>query len=539
MGEPTHTAPHGAGLGSISDAAERRRLEALHGLGILDTPFEERFNRITRTAARLFGVPTAAVTLVDVNRQWFKACVGLDERESSLEVSLCAIAIRGSGPLVIEDAAADPQFASHPAVTPDDGVRFYAGHPLHLPGGEIPGTLCVFDSQPRSFSSEDAEALHDLAEIVEQELTSEGTEELLGELVRTTARIRAVAGAALEGIVVLAPDGRVEFANEAAAAALGHDSGGLEGIDLHAAVHAGASYCDEGCALARAIERAEPVALGRETFHRDDGVAMPVEVAAAPVVERGDVTGIVLTFADITERVELERVKDELTAHVTHDLRSPLTTIRGFTELVREGVEGERRARLDAVLRATGRLEALINDLLALSELDDPTADVVREPVDVAAQVRELAHDLGAQAASNGLRIEVQAPKPILVTGDPAKLERALANLVSNAVKFSPDGGTVSIRAAVGEGTCAVAVSDQGPGVPPEEIGRLGTRFFRASTSEGVKGTGLGLAITREVAEHHGGEMRVESELGAGSTFTVELPLADEPLRADEGRTAV
>ena len=246
------------------------------------------------------------------------------------------------------------------------------------------------------------------------------------------------------------------------------------------------------------------------------------------MVERDEVTGIVVTFGDISEQVELERMKDEFSAHVTHDLRSPLTTIRGFTEMVREGdeVSDEVRGQLDAVLRGTKRLEDLIDDLLTVAKLDSTEADDVRAPVDVAALARSLAEDLAAEAATRSLRIEVEAPDRLEVVANADQLERALANLTSNAVKFSPDGGTVSIRVGADGERCRVAVSDQGPGIPADEIEQLGTRFFRASTSDGVKGTGLGLAITREVAESHGGALRVESALGEGSTFTVELPLS-------------
>ena len=519
------------GVGSFTDEAERRRIESLRALGILDSPFEERFDRITRTAARLFDVPMAAVTLVDVNRQWFKACIGIEDRETSREVSLCSIAIGGGGgPLVIEDAKTDPRFADHGAVTEDPWVRFYAGQPLRLPDGEIPGTLCVFDSRPRSFSQADADALSDLARLVERELTSEGVEEMLGELVRTTARVRAVADAAAEGIIVLTPAGKIEFANDSAESMLGYDQGALADLDFHAAVHANGSDsgCDGHCSLSRAIAAVEALPAERGTFCLAGGSCIPVEVAAEPVVERDEVTGIVVTFGDISEQVELERMKDEFSAHVTHDLRSPLTTIRGFTEMVREGdeVSDEVRGQLDAVLRGTKRLEDLIDDLLAVAKLDSAEADGPREPVDIAALARQLAGDLGAEAKSRSLRIEVDAPDRLEVMANADQLERALANLTSNAVKFSPDGGVVAIRVSADGDRCRVAVSDQGPGIPAEEIERLGTRFFRASTSGGVKGTGLGLAITREVAESHGGALRIESVLGEGSTFAVELPLS-------------
>ena len=514
-------------IGLISDAAERKRIEALHALGILDTPFEERFDRVTRLATRFFGVPKAAVTLIDVNRQWFKACVGMDDRETELEMSICTHAVKRGEQLVIEDALADPLFAQHPAVTQEDGVRFYAGQPLHLSGGEIPGTLCVFDSEPRGWTEEEAESLRDLAAIIERELASEEVEDLLGELVRTTARARAVADAAAEGIIVLTTEGRVEFANNAAEAMLGYEQGRLADVDLHAAVHGEGADCEGECELARAIANAGNLPSERSTFCRADGEPVPVEVASEPVVERGRVTGSVVTFADITRQVELERAKDEFAAHVTHDLRSPLTTIRGYTEFVRQrdALGDEERDQLAAVLRGTERLERLIDDLLVVSKLDAEAG--AREPVDLSAVVRELGVDLAAAHAGSEVRVDSEAPDELLVEADREQLQRALANLGSNAAKFSPKGGVVTIRASREGDRCSVSISDQGPGIPADEIERLGERFFRASTSAGVMGTGLGLAVAREVAEAHGGALQIESEVGEGSTFRLELPCAE------------
>lgn len=149
---------------------EQTRLAALHALKILDTPPEERFDRVTRLAAALFRVPVALVSLVDANRQWFKSCVGIESRETSREVSFCAHAVADREMLVVTDALRDPRFADNPLVTDEPHVRFYAGAPLFLPQGACTGTLCLVDTRPRDFSAEDRARLLDLADIVEYEL---------------------------------------------------------------------------------------------------------------------------------------------------------------------------------------------------------------------------------------------------------------------------------------------------------------------------------------------------------------------------------
>ena len=151
---------------------EETRLAALHSLGLLDTEAEERFDRITRLACRIFGTSMATVSLVDADRQWFKSSVGLPFPETAREDSFCAHAILDDEPLVIGDATTDYRFADNPQVLGEPNIRFYAGQPISAPGGEKLGTLCVIDDQPRSTDDFDAEALRELADMVEHEIAT-------------------------------------------------------------------------------------------------------------------------------------------------------------------------------------------------------------------------------------------------------------------------------------------------------------------------------------------------------------------------------
>ncbi|MDH3453164.1 MAG: sensor domain-containing diguanylate cyclase [Gammaproteobacteria bacterium] len=151
---------------------ESERLETLRALQILDTPHEERFDRITRLARRLFGVPIALVSLVDTERQWFKSSQGLDASETPREISFCGHAILDDDALVIKNAVEDNRFADNPLVTGEPNIRFYAGQPLSAGNGCKVGTLCLIDTQPRELSEEDQRLLEDLAAMVEQEFTA-------------------------------------------------------------------------------------------------------------------------------------------------------------------------------------------------------------------------------------------------------------------------------------------------------------------------------------------------------------------------------
>ncbi|MFC0696733.1 sensor domain-containing diguanylate cyclase [Paraburkholderia humisilvae] len=153
-------------------ANEPARLATLHSLHILDTPAEERFDRLTRLAKRLFGVPIAAVSLVDSDRQWFKSSVGLSVPEMPRKISFCAHAILGDGIMLIDDARNDPRFHDNPLVTGDPNIRFYAGYPLEANDGSRLGTFCVVDMKPRVLNQEELDLLRDLGEMAEQELVS-------------------------------------------------------------------------------------------------------------------------------------------------------------------------------------------------------------------------------------------------------------------------------------------------------------------------------------------------------------------------------
>jgi diguanylate cyclase (GGDEF)-like protein len=150
---------------------ETQRLRSLQVLGLLDTLPEERFDRITRLAARLFDVPISLISLVDRERQWFKSRHGLDASQTSREVSFCGHAILEEKPLIVTDSLRDPRFADNPLVTGAPGVRFYAGHPIHGADGSRVGTMCVIDHRPREFTAEQRASLADLAAMVDQELS--------------------------------------------------------------------------------------------------------------------------------------------------------------------------------------------------------------------------------------------------------------------------------------------------------------------------------------------------------------------------------
>jgi signal transduction histidine kinase len=225
---------------------------------------------------------------------------------------------------------------------------------------------------------------------------------------------------------------------------------------------------------------------------------------------------------------EVDELKTRFLSTVSHELRTPLTSISGYLQLLEQGVVGEltpeQLGYVHVAQRNGERLASLIDDLLMLSRFDAGRIDLKSERVDLAEQLQNLREEMQPVADKGESRLELETAGDLVVEGDARRLQQSFANLVSNAIKFNRPGGEVKISAAARNGAAVVEVTDEGVGIPPGELTRIGERFFRASTTTNMPGTGLGLAITREIVERHGGTLEIESEVGAGSTFRISLP---------------
>jgi PAS domain S-box-containing protein len=228
---------------------------------------------------------------------------------------------------------------------------------------------------------------------------------------------------------------------------------------------------------------------------------------------------------------ELDGLKDEFVSLVSHELRTPLTSIRGYLELVLDGAAGSLTEEQDRFLRVVernaDRLLGLVGDLLFVAQVDAGRLPVELDDLDLALVATECVDGLRPVADAKGIELIVDAP-PLAARGDRGRLDQLLGNIISNAVKFTPDGGRVMVRVSAQDESALIEVSDNGIGVPEAELDALFTRFFRSSTAteNAIPGTGLGLVIAKAIAEAHGGQIAVESWEGVGTTFEVTLPLA-------------
>jgi signal transduction histidine kinase len=230
----------------------------------------------------------------------------------------------------------------------------------------------------------------------------------------------------------------------------------------------------------------------------------------------------------------LERIREAFVATVSHELRTPLTSIAGYLELLLDRSAGpltERQARMLGVVdRNTGRLRALIDDLLTLSSVDAGRFQLSTAPLDLRVAVAAAVTAMGPVAAAGGLTLHSRLPDdPLPVEGDQASLERAMLNVLSNAVKYTPAGGSVTVTGRSDGAEVVVSVADTGIGIPAADQEQLFSRFFRASNARdsNLPGTGLGLALVRELLERQNGAVEVSSREGVGTTVTLRLPARD------------
>ncbi|MDN4174303.1 ATP-binding protein [Nocardioides sp. SOB77] len=236
----------------------------------------------------------------------------------------------------------------------------------------------------------------------------------------------------------------------------------------------------------------------------------------------------------------LDTAREDFVSNVSHELRTPLTTISGYLELVADEFDGEMAPRHERMLEATrrnvSRLRVLIDDLLTLSKAENRGTDL--EQVELDQVVRDAATDVRITAARRGITVAVVDPgRPLPVLGDRAMLNRAFLNVLSNAVKFSREGGQVEVEVTEADRSVRVAVRDHGIGIPEAELDRLGTRFFRASNAvrDEIAGTGLGVRIVQTIIDKHSGQVRFDSAEGTGTTVTVTLPLQGDPRAPSPG----
>ena len=254
----------------------------------------------------------------------------------------------------------------------------------------------------------------------------------------------------------------------------------------------------------------------------------------APVRRKdGTVVGRIWTLREVTADRRLERLRDAFVAAVSHELRTPLTSISGFVELLADeehDAQPAGRKYVDAIRRGNDRLRRIVEDLLLVAEIEAELLELRLAPTDLAELAAATVEDALPAPRRTGSSLSLAVNGSLPLEADAARLRQVLDNLVSNALKFTPRGGSVTLSASNGGGPLQVEVTDTGIGVPPDELGQLFSRFYRASSARrrAIPGTGLGLVIARAIVEGHGGTISLEPSEGKGTRVRVTLPRSSD-----------
>jgi two-component system phosphate regulon sensor histidine kinase PhoR len=363
-----------------------------------------------------------------------------------------------------------------------------------------------------------AEADRKMREIAEQRSRREA------ELKEQSQRTAALFNRMVEGLIVVDAGGRIRLANRSAEVLFGFSGDATGKTILEATRH------HEVAAVVARLDR-ELEVLGHEL--RIDSMDAPrfLQVNALALRDAGGASdGAILVFHDLTRLRHLEGVRQEFVANVSHELRTPLSLIKSATETLLDGGKDDAAALsrfLQIIDKHANRLALLIDDLLLLSTLDSGGLRLNRQPLQFRVTVQDAIDDLQARAHARDVTLENLVPSSLVVFADNDRMGQVVSNLIDNAIKYGrPGGKTTVVGIHLDDSRLEISVADDGPGIPKDAQERIFERFYRVDKARSREqgGTGLGLAIVKHVIQAHGGEVRVESELGNGSKFIINLP---------------
>jgi len=422
-------------------------------------------------------------------------------------------------PVAVADTSVDGRMADvDPMLAAGYGA--YLGVPVLEPDGAIHGILAVYDVEPRIWREEEIDALRALAASA---AGSRANADLYQRVALERERSFAILANVADGIVAVDREGLVVLWNAAAERITGVPQS--EALGLPPAQVLGRSL--EGGAAGARGSRLVSIRRGAE----DVWLSLSEAVMTDPA---GGVAGRIFAFRDISDERAVEQMKSDFVSTVSHELRTPLTSIYGFAEtLLRQDVlfgEPERQTFLRYIASESERLTAIVDRLLSVAQLDTGEMTVQLATTDVAEAVVAAVRDAEVVHGSNGHTVVLSLEDgPLAAEADADKLVQVLSHLLDNAIRYSPDGGTVTVAARLIDGAVEVAVEDEGLGIPQAERERIFRKFYRGESAARIIGagsTGLGLFIAEGLVHAMGGRIWVDSAEGEGSRFVVKLPAA-------------
>ena len=441
--------------------------------------------------------------------------------------------------LLVGDVQQDARFSPSPI----EGIQSELAVPVQL-GEEVVGVLDLQSVEPHAFSEDDARLMEILAAelaiaIQNARLYTEledhnnqlrqAVKDATDGLLHSKERVDLILNNSPEPVILLRSDGTFDTANPSFRDLFGYP---IESLYRESPLRlvARESAQDLQSAIDRVIQASESVRL-EITARRQDATTFDADLSIAPIMDQGERVGLVCGLRDITSFKEVERMKDEFMATAAHELRTPLTSIRGFSEilLTRELPAERQQQYVQTINEQSMHLGEIVDYMLDIARIEAGRGlNMAPQKVDIGKLITDVIEPFRETSPRHIFSLHNLDDLPTLVA-DPSRLTQIVVNLVSNAVKYSPDGGPIAISGSVEDGYVAIAVRDEGIGLSPENQEKVFEKFYRVdSSSTALGGTGLGLAICKMVLGAMGGQIAVESQLGEGSTFTFRLPFSND-----------
>lgn len=347
-------------------------------------------------------------------------------------------------------------------------------------------------------------------------------EEKIKDVSSQSQQLKAIFNSMIEGVMLTDREGRIVSVNQAIERIFQVAKDDVEGRALLEVIRN-----NDIAEIITAV-----LSIGK-SVSKEITLVYPVQsifkVNATPIFESGSVNGCLVVIHDITEIRRLETMRRDFVANVSHELKTPLTSIKGFVETLLEGALEDKennRNFLKIIQEHAGRLDKLVNDLLSLAHLESKGIAIDKSEFNLNDQVKEVVAGFKSQLKSRGIEITNKLPQELIINGDKDRVEQVLVNLIDNAIKFSKDKGPIKIYNQDYSGNIKIIIEDLGMGIPQKDIPRIFERFYRVdkARSRQLGGTGLGLSIVKHIIELHGGTVGVESTEGLGSKFWFSLP---------------
>ncbi|MCC7160327.1 GAF domain-containing protein [Candidatus Nomurabacteria bacterium] len=523
---------------------EKKRLASLYKLGLLDTKPEDRFDNITETATKIFNIPISTLTLVDAKREWFKSCIGLPVREGDRAISFCGHALLANNVFVIPDTKKDKRFKDNPMVVGKPFIRFYAGVPIMSADQNRIGVFCVKDTKPRKFSKNDKEILKNLASWAELEINSRNLRLALSEqkklqkkiiqnyksLEESKAKDEAILESIGDGLIAVDNERKIMLINKVASNLIG-----LNTQDILGKVITEFRLEDEKGNLIPLDKRPTTISLktGEVTrvvyyYVKEDKNKFPMAITATPIKLNGKTIGLIEIIRDVTKEKEIDKAKSEFVSIAAHQLRTPLTTVSWYTEMLLSGdvdIKNQKKY-LEEIYKGNKTMIDLVDTLLNVSRLELGTLKMKPGPVNIKDITDSVLEELEPKILEKKIIFEKKYNQQNpLIFADSKLFRIILQNLLGNAVKYVKTEGNVSLDISSQEKNTLIKISNNGIGIPKEAQPKIFSKLFRDDLAKEREpdGNGLGLYIVKSIVESSGGKVWFESDQD-NTVFYVLLP---------------